>query len=306
MEPPESSRIFEHVDKLTYEFGPRIAGGKGEKLACQYVFTVLKEGGLKPKKLEFSFYRLRSPYLHLLSLPFLIHPLLSLLVWLVLLFLVHERVKSCCILAGDEKPKTVFAAGLDSPGAPAGLILELPFVLITLLLVARLFLDFPIWPFLPLWFAVPIAWKKPPASLAVGEATALATGLELVKSLKGNGVMFVALGASRAFGYSRLVRLIPKDATVVFLEKLGGESLYWCGDVDLSQMSGQNLKLVKSRTPVYDFFKSRGFKCVCLSSSPSTDRPEGISAETLEKVLPLLLKLAGEVTDASLKRDNGN
>jgi hypothetical protein len=51
----EPRLAFEHLDKLAYEIGPRLAGTRGEKLAAQYIRKQLKGYGYEVKAQEFNF-----------------------------------------------------------------------------------------------------------------------------------------------------------------------------------------------------------------------------------------------------------
>jgi hypothetical protein len=53
----ESRRAFEHLDKLGYEIGPRLAGTRGERLAAEYIEKHFKNCGLKTQVQEFNFVR---------------------------------------------------------------------------------------------------------------------------------------------------------------------------------------------------------------------------------------------------------
>ncbi len=53
----EVRKVFEHVDKLAYEIGPRRAGEKGDELATRYVSEKLRECGLQTSVMEFEFVR---------------------------------------------------------------------------------------------------------------------------------------------------------------------------------------------------------------------------------------------------------
>ncbi len=51
----EPRRAFEHVDKLAYEIGPRLAGTQGDRMASEYIQKQFGSYGLKPKVQEFKF-----------------------------------------------------------------------------------------------------------------------------------------------------------------------------------------------------------------------------------------------------------
>ena len=51
----EPRRAFEHLDKLAYEVGPRLAGTRGDRLAADYIQKQFEDNGLKVRKQEFWF-----------------------------------------------------------------------------------------------------------------------------------------------------------------------------------------------------------------------------------------------------------
>lgn len=51
----ESRRAFEHLDKLAYEIGPRLAGTRGERQAAEYIRGQLEGYGYEVKVQEFEF-----------------------------------------------------------------------------------------------------------------------------------------------------------------------------------------------------------------------------------------------------------
>jgi len=51
----EPRRAFEHIDKLAYEIGPRLAGTTGAKQAADYIQKQLESYGYKPVVQEFGF-----------------------------------------------------------------------------------------------------------------------------------------------------------------------------------------------------------------------------------------------------------
>ncbi|MEA1904946.1 MAG: M28 family peptidase, partial [Candidatus Hadarchaeota archaeon] len=55
MSPFEPRLAFEHLDKLAYEIGPRLAGSRGEKLAEKYIRCHLKSLGLRVSVQRFDF-----------------------------------------------------------------------------------------------------------------------------------------------------------------------------------------------------------------------------------------------------------
>lgn len=60
MSPFEPRLAFEHLDKLAYEIGPRLAGSKGEQLAARYIKQYLRSLGLKVRVQQFDFVSMTS------------------------------------------------------------------------------------------------------------------------------------------------------------------------------------------------------------------------------------------------------
>ncbi len=55
MSPFEPRLAFEHLDKLAYEIGPRLAGSRGEQLAARYIRRYLESVGLEVSIQRFEF-----------------------------------------------------------------------------------------------------------------------------------------------------------------------------------------------------------------------------------------------------------
>lgn len=53
----ELKNAFEHIDRLAYEIGPRIAGTRGERMAAEYIAGKFRELGLDVKVQSFRFKR---------------------------------------------------------------------------------------------------------------------------------------------------------------------------------------------------------------------------------------------------------
>ncbi|MDI6884712.1 MAG: hypothetical protein QMD00_06310, partial [Hadesarchaea archaeon] len=51
----EPRRAFEHLDKLAYEIGPRLAGTRGDGMAADYIRKQFESYGLKTRVQEFKF-----------------------------------------------------------------------------------------------------------------------------------------------------------------------------------------------------------------------------------------------------------
>lgn len=116
----ESRRAFEHLDKLGYEIGPRLAGTRGERLAAEYIENHFRNCGLKTQVQEFSFVNKvtrRCTVACLLMAAFIaslpLSPLVSLLVFLAALSLCHvlpqtmpkRRSKNVIGTLKPKKPK---------------------------------------------------------------------------------------------------------------------------------------------------------------------------------------------------------
>ena len=96
----EAHRAFDHLDKLAYEIGPRLAGTRGDRLATEYIRKQFESFGLKVRVREFGFVdrSLRTKctaglfFTAFLSL-FFLSPLGSLSVWLAALIVWRSLVK---------------------------------------------------------------------------------------------------------------------------------------------------------------------------------------------------------------------
>lgn len=51
----EPRRAFEHLDRLAYEIGPRLAGTRGDRMAASYIADQFRSYGLKTRVHEFKF-----------------------------------------------------------------------------------------------------------------------------------------------------------------------------------------------------------------------------------------------------------
>ncbi|MEM2875312.1 MAG: M28 family peptidase, partial [Candidatus Hadarchaeales archaeon] len=84
----ELKNAFEHIDKLAYEIGPRIAGTRGEQMAAEYIAGRFREFGLEVDVQRFRFKR-RSTVVRVSRLIFLssflatliLGPFQSMIVW---------------------------------------------------------------------------------------------------------------------------------------------------------------------------------------------------------------------------------
>lgn len=158
----EPRRAFEHLDKLAYEIGPRLAGTRGDGMAADYIRKQFESYGLKTRVQEFEFVDraarakvtaciLAAAFITFLFLPpepFLLVWALALVVWRSLDWLMPKR-KSQNVIgalgARESKKRAAITAHYDS--APCmvsyGLHLFVKFafapvlVLITLVLALR-------------------------------------------------------------------------------------------------------------------------------------------------------------------------
>jgi len=302
----ETKRVFEHLDKLVYEIGPRPGGSRAEGEAASYTEQEFRKCGLRVRVQRFRFLRPRFLPALLLSLPasLLLSPMQALALWLaLLLFTLSGRAESRNILAGGGG-RLVLAAQLDSGpcrGFPFPLAAGLS--VITLLLALRLFWKFPLWPFFPLWL-IPLASLRTQFSPGANDASGLAVLLEVAR-LAGRGVLFVAVGSSELSraGVRALRKELP-DVPVVCVERVGGRGLIWSGHASLSSFS-KELGIRRGRMgKLCARFLSSGFRSASLSSpgphrDPPDDLPERLSPETLELAGLSLLKLVGKLTGAS-------
>ncbi len=163
----EVRKVFEHLDRLAYEIGPRRTGSKGGERAVEYLSSRLREWGLRVVRQEFKFVSQEERLgallllgLTSLLLSFLLSPFFSLLLWspVLLLALRPELLpgrRACNLLAevGGKGERRVLLAHWDSapcsslPRLHDFLILSRPLTLLlpTLLLLLRF--PFPsLWP----------------------------------------------------------------------------------------------------------------------------------------------------------------
>jgi hypothetical protein len=163
----EVKNVFEHLDRLAYEIGPRRAGSRGDGRAVEYLSSRLREYGLKVHREDFKFVsRERSLgfplFLGLLSLflTFFLPPLPSLLPWTLTLLLIWRPgllpgKRTCNLLAeleGEGERRVLLAHRDSAPCVSRPRLLELyhllhpPSLLLpTLFLLLRLLLP-SLWP----------------------------------------------------------------------------------------------------------------------------------------------------------------
>ena len=152
----EVRNVFEHLDRLAYEIGPRRAGSRGDERALDYLSSKLKEYGLKVQRQDFKFVdrerRLWSTLLlGLLSLllSLLLPPLPSLLPWSLTLLLTWRPDllpgrRTCNLLAeleGEGERRVLLAHRDSAPCVSRPRLLELYHLLqLPSLLLPTLFL----------------------------------------------------------------------------------------------------------------------------------------------------------------------
>lgn len=114
----ESRRAFEHIDKLAYEIGPRLAGTRGDKMASEYVAKQFETIGLNVSAQEFKFVDRYSRakataclFAAALLLSLVLPPIFSLLAWLAALALWRSL--------GGLMPKLVSRNLIATKGAEA-------------------------------------------------------------------------------------------------------------------------------------------------------------------------------------------
>jgi hypothetical protein len=163
----EVRNVFEHLDRLAYEIGPRRAGSRGDGRAVEYLSSRLREYGLKVYREDFKFVnRERSLGFPLLLgflslfLTFLLPPLPSLSPWILTLLLIWRPgllpgKRTCNLLAeleGEGERRVLLAHRDSAPCVSRPRLLELyhllhlPSLLLpTLFLLLRLLLP-SLWP----------------------------------------------------------------------------------------------------------------------------------------------------------------
>ncbi|MGQ9788604.1 MAG: M28 family peptidase [Candidatus Hadarchaeaceae archaeon] len=169
----ELRRAFEHIDKLAYEIGPRLAGSRGDKQAADYIRRQFESFGLSVKVQQFKFVA-RSTRTKvaavLLASAFILSlfpsPDVSLLIWLAAVVLWRSldrllpRRTGQNIIASKEaeapKKRVALAAHYDSATCTISFRFNvlvrftfLPLViLVTVLLLLRLVGLVPAWPWM--------------------------------------------------------------------------------------------------------------------------------------------------------------
>lgn len=166
----EPRRAFEHIDKLAYEIGPRLAGTSGDRMAAEYIKKQFESYGLRPRVQEFKFVN-RSARLKTTSLLFVtafvallfLPPELSFLTWIaaVITWRSLEKImpkhtsQNIIAVRKVEKPRKRVAVTAHYDSAPCTashklhIFLKLTFVpfllLISIILVLHALRFVPAW-----------------------------------------------------------------------------------------------------------------------------------------------------------------
>ncbi len=167
----EPRHAFEHLDKLAYEIGPRLAGTRGDRLAADYIQKQFEESGLKVRRQEFGFVNrsartkvtaciFGTAFVASLFLP----PELSLAVWLAALciwrslsaLMPKRRSQNIIVTLKVGKPKRRVAVTAHYDSAPCMISYKLhlfvrftflpTLAIVTLVLTLRALGILPGWP----------------------------------------------------------------------------------------------------------------------------------------------------------------
>ncbi len=231
----ESRRAFEHLDKLAYEIGPRLAGTRGDGIAADYIRKQFESYGLKTRVQEFKFVN-RATRIKVTAFIFaaafvtflFLSPELSLFVWFLALVVwrslgkLMPKRKSQNIIgtleARESKKRAAITAHYDS--APCMVSYELhlfvrftfapALVIITLALALRAFGLLSAWSvawgvlalvFMPICVGMFVAASSRRVSPGADDnASGVAVMLEAARVAAGSppanaGLTFAALGA---------------------------------------------------------------------------------------------------------------
>jgi len=127
----EPRRAFEHIDKLAYEIGPRLAGTRGGQQAARYIQKQLESHGYKPEVQEFSFIpravKMRARAISLIAAfaaSLLLPPLASLAAFLLAVLLGYAlpyitpkrlgRNIAAALAPGEPKARLIIGGHYDS------------------------------------------------------------------------------------------------------------------------------------------------------------------------------------------------
>ncbi|MEM3421410.1 MAG: M28 family peptidase [Candidatus Hadarchaeum sp.] len=232
----ESRRAFEHIDKLAYEIGPRLAGSRGDRQAADYIRKQLESFGLKVRVQEFKFVsrsaRAKVAAVLLTSafvLSFFLSSEFSFLVWLVAIVLwrslgrlLPKRVSQNIIAVKEvEAPKKRAALTAHYDSAPCTISFRLnvlvrftflPLIfLVTALLLLRLVGRVPEWSVV--WAVTAIFF------LPVCGASFIAASSRRVSP----GAEDNASGVAVMLESARVIAEQPLPETTVFFIAFGGE-----------------------------------------------------------------------------------
>jgi hypothetical protein len=234
MSPFEPRLAFEHLDKLAYEIGPRLAGSRGERLAAKYIRRHLRSLGLRVSVQRFDFVGILSKmraasiilagaFIVTIFLPALMALAVGVVGVVLVLVLPHLLPKQGSLnIIGELKPRrpkkrVLITAHYDSAPCTRGrrltiylrLVLVPLVVVFLLLLVLRAASLLPAWPvvwtglaaiFLPTCGALFIARKGQGSPGANDNASGVAVMLEAARAAAENPppdleLNFVALSA---------------------------------------------------------------------------------------------------------------
>ncbi|MFH1821746.1 MAG: M28 family peptidase [Methanobacteriota archaeon] len=227
----ESRRVFEHIDKMAYEIGPRLAGTRGDKMAAEYIRKQFEGNGLKVKVQDFKFVNrsTRSKVAACLFAAafvasFFLAPVFSLLAWLVAIALWRSLGKlmpkrsSQNIIATKEveSPKKRIAVTAHYDSAPCmvsfslNLFIKFTFfpalALVTAVLALRALELVPAWPIV--WVVLALLFLPICASIfVVANTRRVSPGAE--DNASGTAVM---LEAARV-----LAELPPPETSLSFI-----------------------------------------------------------------------------------------
>ncbi|MDI6883602.1 MAG: M20/M25/M40 family metallo-hydrolase [Hadesarchaea archaeon] len=170
----EPRRAFEHIDKLAYEIGPRLAGTRGDGMAADYIRKQFESYGLKTRVQEFKFVNratrkkvaaclLAAAFIASLFLP----PLFALLTWFVAIVVWYSlgrlmpKRSSRNIIAvrkvGEPKKRVAVTAHYDSAPCMVSyrLHLLLKFTFLPVIVVILIVLVFRALGWVQAW---PVVW----------------------------------------------------------------------------------------------------------------------------------------------------
>ncbi len=115
----EPRRAFEHIDKLAYEIGPRLAGTRGDQMAAEYIQKQLESYRLKTRVQEFKFVGRAAQrkaaaclFVAAFVISLFLPPSPSLFVWLVAIAIWCSLGK---LMPKRQSQNIIAVRGVDSP-----------------------------------------------------------------------------------------------------------------------------------------------------------------------------------------------